>query len=248
VTETPVREARDVARLRTYDMSEGVPFIAETFRLIRGELDGQLPVLGFAGAPFTLLVFLIEGKSFGRTAERSLDFIREQPEAAHLLLAKLTAMTIEYLRYQAAAGAAAVQLFESAAYLLNLDLYGEFALPYQQEIFDALRGSVPTIVFAREWEDLPSLDASGADVLSIHSHVSIAEARAVVGQNRVIQGNLDNRLLAEGSIGDIEAAARACVDSGGRHGHIFNLNHGLLRETPFENVQRLVEMVRGYTA
>ncbi len=244
VTDNPIRSAADVARLESYDMAEGLPFIAETFRLVRGELDGELPVLGFAGAPLTLAVFLIEGKSFGKTAATALRFLDDEPTAAHVLLEKLTAMTIDYLAYQVESGAAAVQLFESAAYLLSPAQYAEFALPYQQRVFEAIRGTVPTIIFAREWDNVRDLAAAGADILSLPSSITIAEARAIVGHDRVVQGNLDNRLLATGPWEAIESAAHACIDSGEGRGHIFNLSHGLLRETPFENVERLVDLVR----
>lgn len=245
VTENPIASEADIAALRDYDVAEELPFIAETFRLAQEELDGEMPVLGFAGAPLTLAVFMIEGKSFGGTADAALAFLREHPAAAHRLLEKLTGMTINYLRYQIEAGAAAVQLFESAAHLLTPEIYAEFALPYQQRIFETLRGSVPTIMFAREWDDVRDLDASGADVLSLPSSISIADARAIVGADRVVQGNVDNHLLVNGSVEDIESAARACVASGEHRGHIFNLSHGLLRETPFENIVRLIEVVRG---
>jgi len=244
ITEAPIRDAADVAKLRKFDVAAELPFIAQTFKNLRRSLNGELPVLGFAGAPLTLAVFMIEGRSFGGTAPKALDFFQNQPEATRLLLDRLTEMTIEYLQYQIEAGAFAVQLFESAASLLTSVLYRSLALPTHQRIFDALRGSVPTIMFAREWEDVADLHASGADILSIHSTVSITEARRIAGSGRVIQGNLSNRLLCEGPLATIEREARAIVESGGRQGHIFNLDHGLLRETPFEHVEHLVRVVR----
>ena len=246
LTHTPIRAQADIEKLRDYDMAEELPFIRKTFELIHNAVNGELPVLGFAGAPFTLATFMIEGKSFGATADRTLTFLRKEPALTHKLLDKLTDLTIRFLRYQIESGAAAVQLFESAAYLLDFNHYSEFALPYQQRIFDELRGLAPTIMFAREWCDLDSLAASGADVLSLHSHVSIADARAQLGTNTIIQGNFDNRMLVTASLNEISQAAHACVDSGQRRGHIFNLSHGLLRDTPFENVQHLVDTVRAY--
>lgn len=243
VTENPIRSEGDVRALKTYDVARELPFIAETFRLAYAELDGEMPVLGFAGAPLTLAVFLIEGKSFGANVDNALGFFSENPRATHTLLDKLTDITIDYLKYQIESGAVAVQLFESAAYLLSPELYDVFALPYQQRIFEALRGVAPTIIFAREWDKVEDLAASGADILSLPSSISIAEARKIVGDDRVVQGNLDNGLLAEGSLDDIERATRACVESGGRRGHIFNLSHGLLRETPYENILHAVKVV-----
>jgi len=244
VTDSPVRDAADVAKLRSFDPAQALPFIAQTFKNVSASLNGELPVLGFAGAPVTLAVFMIEGKSFGGTATKALDFFEKQPQATRELLDRLTDMTVDYLEYQIEAGAFAVQLFESAAYLLSPAMYRTLALPTHQRIFDALRGRAPTIMFAREWDDIADLDASGADILSIHSRGSIAAAREVAGRNRVIQGNLSNRLLCEGPFATIEREARAIVESGGRKGHIFNLDHGLLRETPFEHVEHLVRFVR----
>lgn len=244
VTDTPVRNAQDVNALQDCDPAEALPFIRETFAGIYDRLDGEMPVLGFAGAPLTLLVFMVEGKSFGTGADHALAFLREEPETAHKLLEKLAEMTVRYLRYQIDSGAAAVQLFESAAYLLDRKQYEEFALPYHQRIVSAIRGSVPTIMFAREWDRVEDLAASGADILSLPSSLSIAEARARIGNDRVVQGNLDNRLLAEASFDEIAEATRACIESGERRGHIFNLSHGLLRETPYENIEHMMKVIR----
>lgn len=243
VTESPVRSASQVEKLTTYDVAQELPFVGETLRLIQDELDGEMPVLGFAGAPLTLAAFMIEGKGFGETADSTLQFIDKDPEAMHALLEKLTQMTIDYLKYQIESGAFAVQLFESAAFLLTAQLYEEFALPYHQRIFDALRGLAPTIIFARQWGDVRDLAASGAEILSIDSSLSIAEARAIVGEDRVIQGNLSNRLLCDGTFEEIERATRDVVALGGRRGHIFNLDHGLLRETPYENIEFLMKVL-----
>lgn len=245
--EHPIRTARDIATLHHYDPADKLSFVPETFRLIHQALDKELPVLGFAGAPLTLAVFLMEGRSFGNSADSALALLREEPGLAHSLLEKLTAQTIDYLKLQIESGVAAVQLFESAAFLLDPALYNEFALPCQQRIFDALKGTVPTILFAREWDDLESLGDSGADILSLPATVSIAHARKTLGAHRVVQGNLSNRLLAYGSLKAIEAAARACIRSGQHRGHIFNLNHGLLPNTPYGNIQHLVKVVHQST-
>ncbi|MBX7255781.1 MAG: uroporphyrinogen decarboxylase [Candidatus Hydrogenedentes bacterium] len=242
--DAPIRDEAAVDSLRLYDVVQELPFIPETFRLIHEELRGELPVLGFAGAPFTLAAFLIEGKSFGAKAENTHAFMRDNASCMHKLLDKLTVMTIDYLRMQIDAQAAAVQLFESGAYLLNQVEYREFALPYQQRIFEALRGTVPTIAFAREWNDLNTLAASGADIISLPSSIGIAEARAALGPSRPIQGNVSNQLVAKGPKDAITEAAQSCVLAGNHQGHIFNLDHGLLSETPFEHVTHLVDVVK----
>ena len=239
-----IRDVVELDQLHTYDVADELPFITETFRLVRASLDGALPVLGFAGAPLTLLVFILEEGSFGAHAHKALLFLRDYPDVAHRLLEKLTDMTIDYLKLQIAAGAAAVQLFESAANLLSREQYETWALPYQQRIFEALRATVPTIIFARDWADASHLKSSGADILSLSDKVSITEARKQFGDAQVLQGNLDNRLLIKGSKEEIAAAARAVVEAGGHNGHIFNLSHGLLRETPFDNVVHLIDVVK----
>lgn len=244
----PVKGVADLTRLALYDVEAELPFIPETFHRVYESLGGALPVLGFAGAPMTLATFILEGQSFGDRADRALAFFRDEPVSAHRLLDLLTAMTIDYLRLQVRAGAVAVQLFESAAYLLDVHTYKTFALPYQQRIFKALKGEVTTIVFAREWNRIDELDAAGADIISLPSAIGISEAREALGDDRVMQGNLSNRLLCEGDRDTIAAAARACIADGGCRGHIFNLDHGLLRDTPFENVTHLINTVRAWGA
>ncbi|MCC6699191.1 MAG: uroporphyrinogen decarboxylase [Candidatus Hydrogenedentes bacterium] len=241
---TPIQDFRDADRLHLFDVAEELPFIPETFRLVQESLDGALPVLGFAGAPLTLAVFLIEGGSFGASADKFFSFLDDHTAALHRLLEKLALMTVDYLKLQVQAGAAALQLFESAAYLFTPQQYKELALPYQQHIFKAFKKSVPTIAFARDWTDLDTLNASGADILSLAATPSIAETRSKLGAKRVLQGNLDNTLLVHGSKEEIAEAARACIREGQHRGHIFNLSHGLKRDTPFENVCHLVDVVR----
>lgn len=243
VTESPIRSAKQIDALHEFDVADSLAFVGETLQRIQEELDGEMPVLGFAGAPLTLAVFMIEGKSFGDSADYALQYMEESPEDLHRLLDKLTHMTIQYLTYQIESGAFAVQLFESAAHLLTPRHYQEFALPYQQRIFDALRGKAPTIVFARECERVQDLAAAGADILSLHHTTTIAQARELLGQDQVIQGNLSNRLLCDGTPDQIERAARDIVESGQRTGHIFNLDHGLLRETPYEKIQHLMKIL-----
>lgn len=245
--ETPLRRPEQAQALAAYDVDAALGFVGETLERVRSALDGALPVLGFAGAPFTLLTFMVQGRSFGDAIPETLDFVRTHPEAAHAALETITGMTVAYLERQAAWGAAAVQLFESAAHLVPEDLYRAFALPYQQAIFGALRGRVPTIHFARELGDLGLLDAAGADVISLPSAIGIDAARRALGAERVFQGNLDNHLLAHGPMEAVRAAAEACVRAGELRGHVFNLSHGLLRETPFERVLELVRIVHGVT-
>lgn len=243
VLEHPVRTGADVEGLHLYDIAGELPFVGETLSTLRRELAGEIPLLGFAGAPLTLLYFMAEGRSPGKGVHAE-QLLRETPTLAHSLLEKLTEVTAQYLSYQIESGAQAVQLFESSADLLDQELYRTFALPYQQEVFSRLGIRVPRILFAKGWQDLSTMKASGADVLSIHSHCTISQARAVVGEDTPIQGNLSNRLIADGSQEDLERAVEGCLISGGHRGHVFNLDHGLLQNTPWERVEWVVERVK----
>jgi len=247
VLSDPIRTESDVQRLKLYDPAERLAYVGEILSTLRKELDGSLPLLGFAGAPFTLLSFLVEGSTPGE-GSHIFHLLKSEPKTARLLLAKLSEVTARYLRYQIESGAQAVQLFESTADLLSEDLYREFALPYQQEIFDRLAGSVPRILFAKGFDSLELMNRSGADVLGISSAFSISEARQRLGQDKAIQGNVSNRLLATGSLEEIESAVRECIASGGSRGHILNLDHGLLRETPWENVCHFVRSAKEASA
>jgi len=244
----PVRTPADVEALTTFDAAAELPFIPDILGRVAEQLDGEMPVLGFSGAPLTLAVFLIEGGSFGADAPNTKQFINEQPEAMHALLTKLTEVTIDYLQLQIESGIVAWQLFESAAHLFDVPQYRAFALPYQQQVFDALRGLTPSIMFAREWNDLTTLHASGSDILSLPSTITIADARQTLGEDLRVQGNLDNKLLIDGAWPDIETAAAKALREGNRQGHIFNLSHGLLSTTPFEKVTTLVDFVRNFEA
>lgn len=240
VLRTPIVSERDVERWSPYDPSEQLGFVGETFRILRRALAGELPLLGFAGAPLTLAFFLLEGKSPGRNPERARALMREDPAAFHRLLERLADVTAEYLLYQIESGADAVQLFESLADLLTPNEYETFAHPYHVKILSKLRGRVPTILFAKEQSLLELMASSGADVLSIGTCVDLAEAKRRVGDRVALQGNVDNRLIVDASFEAIDDAVRACIFAGAHQGHILNLSHGLLPDTPFENVCRFV--------
>jgi len=246
-----VRDAAAVSTLHPFDPAAHLGFIAESIAGVLSEVDGELPLLGFAGAPFTLAAFLIEGTSPTRGMDRTLALAREEPGLFGDLMARLTEMTAVYLAFQADAGVHGVQLFESVGDQIPRDLYETFAQPSHTRIFSALKDSspgLPTILFVRE-SPFPELMAeSGAAVLSVGAGTSLAEMKRLYGDRLAVQGNVDNRLLVEGSPAQVAAAVKACLDSTGGQGHLLNLNHGLLPDTPFANVLAFVEAARAWKA
>ena len=236
----PPRTAADVEALRLFDPSDALPFVADTLGTLKRELAGALPLLGFAGAPLTLAFFLIEGRSPGRAAPCARALMKAEPGTLHKLLERLADMTAAYLAYQIDSGADAVQLFESCADLFSEAEYLEFAHPYHVRIFQQLGDRVPRILFAREQPQVELMAESHADVLSVGGCVDLAAARRKLAGKVALQGNVDNMLLATGTPEAVVAATKSCIRAGGHTGHILNLSHGLLKDTPVENVQALI--------
>jgi len=248
VLESPVRTAADVAALKPFDPSKELDFASKTLRLVKETLAGELPLLGFAGAPLTLAFFLIEGGSLDPGSRHARGLMQDNPELLHTLLDRLADMTADYLAMQIEAGADAVQLFESAAHLLSRSQYEEFAHPYHVKIFSRLAAKVPAILFVRDQPFVDMMVQSGADVLSIGSGVDLADARKRVGHRVALQGNVDHELLVKGTLEEIDRAVRSCVQAGGHQGHILNLGNGLSKDTPFDNVCRMIETAKATVA
>lgn len=247
VLEVPIRRADQVRALKGFDPTVRLGFIADSIRGVLRELGGALPLLGFAGAPFTLAAFLIKGASPMGGLQETLAFAREQPEAFRELIDCLTAMTIDYLRFQIASGVQAVQLFESVGDLIPDAEYVRYAHPSHERIFAALPPEVPAILFVKGSPYPDRMLESGAGVLGLNGNVSLGDLLRRGGGRIAVQGNVNNRLLVDGPESAIDAAVAACIaDSGGR-GHILNLDHGLLAETPFAHVRRFVDAARKVT-
>ena len=220
---------------------------------LRETLAGELPLIGFAGAPLTLAFFLIAGESpmkrgagISEKATPIFQIMAEAPQLLHHLLDKLTDMTINYLNYQISQGAQIVQLFESIADVLSREMYETFALPYHQRIFAALNSDAPGILFAKECTYVNLMHQSGADVLSIGKCVDLQKAKTEIGGSMAFQGNVDNDIVRDGTFSDITEAVHNCIKQGGKTGHILNLSHGLHRDTPFENVKHFVQIAKTY--
>ena len=246
IIDRPIRSAADVEALFPFDPAE-VRFTLDAIRLVQHELDGEVGLIGFSGAPFTLACYLIEGRP-SRDYAIAKAFMYGEPEAWHRLMERLSAMVVAYLRAQVDAGAEAVQLFDSWVGGLGPADYRAFVQPHVRRIFAALDG-VPTIHFGTATAALLELMAeTGGDVIGIDHRVSLADAWDRIGHGRGIQGNLDAaRLLAGWEA--TEAGARAVLaEADDRPGHIFNLGHGVLPGTDPGLLRRLVDLVHEETS
>jgi len=239
----PLRRAADLARLADADPLETVPFVFEAIRKARSALNGRVPLIGFAGAPFTLASYLIEGGP-SRDFLHTKRLMREQTAAWCALMGKLAGITRRYLNGQIAAGAQAVQLFDSWVGCLSPEDYREFILPYMRELIGGLSPGAPLIHFGTGTSGLLELmREAGGDVIGLDWRVDLDQAWRRVGYDRAIQGNLDPAVLLSNPA-EIRRQVRAILDRAqGRPGHIFNLGHGVLPETPVEHVKALVEIV-----
>jgi uroporphyrinogen decarboxylase len=255
VLESPIRTKAQIAGLVPLDdpISQ-CAFNGEVIGGLRRALAGELPLIGFAGAPMTLALFMIAGRSpmvkgggISDEAKVAFQMMHEEPALMHTLLERLTQMTIGYLNYQISQGAQVVQLFESVADQINRRLYETFVQPYHEQIFEALNPDAPSILFARECPYLDLMLKSGADVLSVGKCVELAAARAEAKGTVAFQGNMDNEILRDGSFDDITAAVNGCLEAGGKIGYILNLSHGIFPDTPFENVKHFVKAAKAYS-
>ena len=241
----PIRSQRDVEKLRIPDPAAEVPFVASIIRKLRKDLQNQVPLIGFAGAPWTLASYMIEGGGSKSFAEiKSLAY--REPRVLHQLLDKLASTISSYLLYQIEAGAQVIQLFDTWAGELNRPDYEEFALPYTKKIFEAVGNRVPRILYLNGTSAiLESMAASGADVISVDWRISMAEARKRVGGRVALQGNLDPCVLL-GPKERIAAKTKDILEQAGPTGHILNLGHGILPPTPVENARSFIEFGQSY--
>lgn len=244
VLSNPVRDVAAVRRLREFDPERETRFVGDAIRAICKEVGPNVPVLGFAAAPWTLACYMIEGRTRGDISHAK-QALREDPQTMRELLERIARATAAYLKSQIAAGATAVQLFDTWAGELAPSEYDEFELPATQMVFQALgQGGAPKILFAKgSARHLESLAKSGADVLSVDWNTDLAEARRKLGRRVALQGNVDPAILLGPEAG-IRQAAREAVEKTGGVGHILNLGHGILPTTPVANAKAFVEAGR----
>lgn len=248
VIHNPVRVTADLEALSDPPIEESLGFTLDAIRLVRAELDGRCPLIGFSGAPFTLASYAIEGGA-SRNYERAKGLMWADPAGWDRLMSLLAERIGRYLVAQAAAGAQALQLFDSWAGALSPADYRRHVLPYSRRVIEIARGSgVPVIHFSTGTGTyLEAVAEAGGDVIGLDWRVDLADARRRLGEERPVQGNLDPVLLQapwpvlRGAADEILAAAA------GRPGHVFNLGHGILPATPVDQVRRLTEHVHEVT-
>ena len=248
VLEDPIRAEAQVEKLTVPDPVETMPFVMETIRLLRKRLDSSAPLIGFAGAPFTLASYMVEGGGTRNYAEIKRMMYRE-PMTTHRLLDKLAETIILYVNAQIEAGAQVVQLFDTWAGELSAADYEEFALPYERKVFERIRrdpsgSAVPAILYVNGCSHiLEKMAESGADVLSIDWRIDLAEARRRVGDKFALQGNLDPCELL-GTPETIAESVKEILKKGGGLGHVMNLGHGILPMVPVENARAFIEAAK----
>jgi uroporphyrinogen decarboxylase len=244
----PIRSMADVERLRVIEAEDATPYVFEVIRILRQELGERAAVVGFAGAPFTLACYMIEGRPSRDYATAKSMMLRE-PAMWTRLMETVTEVLVRYLKVQVAAGAQVIQLFDSWVGNLHPYDYERFVLPYSRRIFAEIGAlGVPTIHFGTATGGFLELFASaGSDVVSVDWRINLDDAWARIGEGRGIQGNLDPVAV----LGGREVAERATRDvlrrAGGRPGHIFNLGHGVLPDTDPGLLTHLVELVHTET-
>lgn len=247
VIHNPVRSSDDVQSLREFEPADDLAATMDAIRLVRSELPEDIPLIGFAGAPFTLSSYMIEGGS-SRNFRLAKSMMLSEPEDWHLLLEKVTDATIRYLQAQIGAGAQAVQLFDSWIGALGPADYRRFVKPHSSRIFEALKDSgVPVLHFGTNSATLlDEMADAGGDVIGVDWRIPLDRAWDRIGFDRAIQGNLDPISLFAPDELLKTRVEEVLGHAAGRPGHIFNLGHGILPQTPRQSIPLVLETVRNY--
>lgn len=242
----PIRTEAQVARLRDFDPEVETRFVCDAIRLLRRELGPDIPVIGFAAAPWTLACYMVDGRGReGFPATKTMMF--SEPQLFRRLLAQIASATAKYLRAQIAAGATAVQLFDTWAGELSAEDYATFELPATQQLISQIHaGATPVILYTKASGHFISQAArAGADVLSVDWRADLGELRRTLGPTIALQGNVDPCVLL-GPQNIIEAAVINAISQTDGRGHIVNLGHGILPNTPVENAQKFIRAAQKY--
>jgi uroporphyrinogen decarboxylase len=248
VIHRPVRSGKDVDGLNDFDPEKELSFVYEAVKKTCAALDGRVPLIGFAGAPFTLASYLIEGAG-SRNYIHTKKLYYTAPDLWHRLLQRLSQLITKYLNCQIAAGAQAVQLFDSWAGCLTPGDYEQFVLPYTRSVIAGITQGVPVINFSTGTAGLlKQIRAAGGDVIGLDWRINLDEGWATLGHDVAMQGNLDPVALFAPPKEIKRRVADVLDRAGNRPGHIFNLGHGVLPETPVDHVIAMVEAVHELSA
>src|SRR4051794_19486331 len=240
-----IKTQRDIDALMTEGVEESLKYVTDALTLTKKELNGRVPLIGFAGAPWTILCYMVEGKG-SKTWDKAKQFAYTQPELAHGLLTKITNITIEYLKAQAKAGADLVQVFDSWAGALSPADFKTYAQPYLIQIADALKDNAPVILFPKgTWYALEDLSKTSASGLGLDWGIEPAMARQFTGSRIVLQGNFDpSKLLAP--IPEIKKSVKQMIEGFGTQKYIANLGHGITPNVPVDHAKAFVEAVKEF--
>lgn len=249
VIKNPVRTPRDVERIKIIEPENDVPYLLKAIKLVKKELNEKIPLIGFSGAPFTLASYMIEG-GHSRDYAKTKTMMYNEPGAWRKMMDKLAEIIIRYLSAQIESGVDLVQLFDSWVGCLSENDYREFVMPYSQKIFKAVQKlNVPSIHFGTGNSHLlESMKNAGGDVIGVDWRISLDKAWGKLGEETAIQGNLDPAVLFAKPSEIKKRVKEILMLADNRPGHIFNLGHGILQETPVENVILLANMVHKYSS
>ena len=242
---SPIRTLEDVDKIEIPDVDVALDYVMKAIDMTLEKLDDEIPLIGFAGAPWTILCYCVQGQG-SKSFDKAKGFCFSNPLAAHRLLQKITDTTIAYLKAKVKAGVHVIQLFDSWGGMLSPDDYNELSLPYIRQITNALKDEVPVIIFAKGcWFALHDLAKTGASALGVDWTCSARNARYLTGGQITLQGNLDPaRLLS--SVSEIERLTKNMIRDFGKDRYIVNLGHGILPNIPLENVSAFINTVKNF--
>ncbi|MCX6312671.1 MAG: uroporphyrinogen decarboxylase [Bacteroidetes bacterium] len=243
--ENTIKNSSDIEKLHVVDGANDLAYVCDAIRLAKAALANRVPLIGFSGAPWTLLSYMIEG-SGSKTFSKAKKFLYTEPKQAHLLLEKITQSIISYLKAQVHAGADMIQIFDSWAGVLSPEQYKEFSLQYIARICDEIHPLVPVTVFAKDAhfirKDLRNINC---DTIGLDWTMDIAESRELIGENKTLQGNMDPCLLYA-DFDTIKKETEKMLRAFGPNRHIANLGHGLYPDTEVEKVKFFVETIKNF--
>lgn len=244
--ENPVRSAEDVEKVIVPNAEEELSYVMDAIRMTKAELDDDVPLIGFAGSPWTILCYTVEGHG-SKSFDKAKGFCFSQPQSAHTLLQKITDTTIAYLKAKVKNGVDAVQIFDSWGGMLSPIDYQEFSWKYIQQIINELKDETSVIVFGKGcWFALDSMAKSGVSAVGVDWTITPQMAREWTGGKITLQGNFDpSRLMSP--IAEIERGVKEMIDGFGKDRYIANLGHGILPNIPVEHAQAFVNAVKNYT-